>query len=94
MSVKIARACRMTRHLPKAEAEILSSIPDALIDSLTSKQIAAVMDALNVHWHKARAFEAREILSEGFVWDSRADAFRRLSAPLPWERRIGTRNEG
>ena len=38
MSIKIDRACRMTRHVPSAQAEILDSIPDELRRRLTARE--------------------------------------------------------
>jgi hypothetical protein len=78
MTIKLARACRLTRHLPRAQAEILESIPPALTASLTGRELAMVMDALNHHWHKARAFERAEILGEGCIWDPKAEALIEL----------------
>ena len=51
MNIKLARACRIARMLPMAEREILATITDELITSLTGKQLGAVMIALNAHWH-------------------------------------------
>lgn len=79
MSIKIERACRAARLLPKAEAEILSSIPDALVASLTSRQLTLVMLALDSHWEKARRFERNEALTEGYVWDAATNRLREIA---------------
>lgn len=78
MSIKLVRACKLTRFLPSAEAEIVSSIPEELRTRLTGRELALVMEALNAHWHKARAFEHREILGEGCIWDSAAQQLREI----------------
>jgi hypothetical protein len=73
MSIKIDRACKLARMLPQAETEILSSIRPELIERLTGRELAMVMRCLDTHWHKARAFEARDILANGVVWDPAAE---------------------
>jgi len=54
--IKINRANKLSPNLPTANAEIWDSIPQSLIYSLTSRQLAAVKKALDHHWHKAVAF--------------------------------------
>ena len=79
MTIKLARACRLARKLPRAEAEILGSIPQTLRDGLTSKQLAALMDALDCHWHKAVAWRDREILGDGYIYDPTSEQLRDLA---------------
>jgi hypothetical protein len=67
--------------LPRAEAEILDSLHPDLVRQLTSRQLATVMVCLDRHWHKARAFEAREILSEGCIYDPTAERLIELYPP-------------
>ena len=80
--IKIDRARHLTRHLPRAQAEILSSISPEMVASLTGKQLAMVMDALDRHWHKARAFESRDILAEGCIWDPNSQQLREIAASV------------
>jgi hypothetical protein len=70
MSIKIKRACAIAGKLPQAQAEIISSLSVDLVAQLSSKELAAVMQSLDAHWRKARAFEARAILEEGCIWDA------------------------
>ena len=79
---RVSEGCRMTRHVPSAQAEILDSIPDELRRRLTARELAMVMDAMDRHWHKARAFEAREILSEGVIWDGKSQQLREIKDPV------------
>jgi hypothetical protein len=83
MNIKLARACRIARMLPMAEREILATITDELITSLTGKQLGAVMIALNAHWHKAMTFKEREILGEGVIWDGNAQQLREIAPAVP-----------
>lgn len=82
MSIKLDRACRLTRHLPRATEEILDSIPAELVSRLTSRELALVMNALDKHWHKARAFESREIMSDGVAYSS--TGYRELGPFTPY----------
>jgi hypothetical protein len=82
MNIKLNRACRLTRHLPKAQEEILASMPDELVACLTSRELALVMDALDRHWHKARAFEAREIWDNEVAYS--AAGYRELGPFVPY----------
>ena len=81
---KMIRAFGFTGTLPMAQREILATIETQplLIERLTAKELAAVIAALDAHWHKARVYEATEILAEGHLWDTTAKAFRLLTAPV------------
>lgn len=68
MSIKINRALKQCGFRPMQESEILSSVPQILMDRLTSKELASVMQALNTHWHKAQAAKEQAIISEGCIW--------------------------
>jgi hypothetical protein len=80
-SYKIERAFRLSHGpLPMARAEIartLNTRPDVL-DSLTSRQLAGVIDLLNDHWHRASAWTEAEVCAEGYVWDARTKKLRDL----------------
>ena len=83
MNIKLAKACRIARMLPMAEREILASIPPEMIKSLTGKQLAMVIVALNAHWHKACAWKEREIIGEGVIWDGSAQQLREIAPSVP-----------
>jgi hypothetical protein len=71
---KINRAHKLSHSpLPMAWEEIgatLDTRPE-ILDKLTSKEIALVIDLLNAHWHKAAAWKEAEICAEGYVWSAR-----------------------
>ncbi len=75
---KIKRACAMAAMLPRAEEEILASIPQELLDRLTSREIAVVMRSLNAHWHKACAWKEADVAAEGCVWDRARGKLREI----------------
>lgn len=79
-AIKVNRALGMCQFLPKAQAEILSSLPPTLVEALTARQLAEVMQSLNRHWHKAAAWKEKEILAEGAIWDGRAEKLREIAA--------------
>ena len=70
MSIKINRSLKQCGFRPRQESEILDSVPQELIDRLTGKEIAMMMQALDAHWHKAQAAKEQAILSEGCIWSN------------------------
>ncbi len=72
--IKINRAQRIASKLPMANKEIGESIPEALIRELTSRQLAAVVNALDRHWHKAVNHAHQEVVAEGYVWSNKHQA--------------------
>ena len=79
--IKINRAQKITKVLPMASAVIWGSIPDSLINTLTSKELALVIDALNNHWHKAVAHTEKRIVGDGYVWSSHHQALLDIKFP-------------
>lgn len=80
--IKITRARRLAiiGNCPGSFAAMVEAIPAAAIAALSSKAIAAVVDA---NWQLAsasKAIAARDAISEGGVWDSREECFRALAA--------------
>jgi hypothetical protein len=61
---------------------MLGSIPVELIARITSAELAMVLDSLNRHWHKARAFEAHEIRAEGTLYTERG--YHELGPMVPY----------
>lgn len=78
-SIKLNRSETLAGHLPAATREITASISPILREQLTSTQLAEVRRCLDAHWHKARAFEEREAITNGGVWDQQAGCFRELA---------------
>ena len=72
MSIKISRALNRANihHGPVTESAILSAIPAELIDELPSRLITKVIEALNTHWHNARASTGAEKIDSNCVWVS------------------------
>jgi hypothetical protein len=62
-----------------AQAEIEATIAAELVlCEITGKQLASVMRALNTHWHKACAWQTREVLNEGAIWDDGKQKLREI----------------
>ncbi len=59
---------RLAPKLPAATVEIWSSIPDKLINQITAKQLATVVEMLDQHWRKAQEAAREEILGNGYIW--------------------------
>lgn len=69
--IKIDRAAKLATYTPAAEAEIMDSISDTLLERLTAAEIAEVKRCINDQWHKAVAHTERQIVDEGCVWSHR-----------------------
>lgn len=80
---KVTRAfLQAGNYLPMAANEIAHTINTTcpeMWDSLTSKQLAMVINSLNTHWHKAKAHTEKEICAEGFIWDNSQKKLRDLT---------------
>lgn len=66
--IKLNRALRICGFRPMQEREILDSVPQELMDRLTGKELALVMQALDAHWHKAQMAKEQAIIDEGCIW--------------------------
>lgn len=80
--IKLGRARRISaigQH-PATYAAISRHLPDTLIARASAKEIAAVIDALYACAQEAKAIAAHDIISEGYVWDSRTQRHRELAA--------------
>ena len=67
--------------LASAEIKATMDADPEIYDRLSAKDLQAVVRLLDAHWHKARAFEAGQILAEGAIWDPQARALRELEEP-------------
>lgn len=82
MSIKLDRAaklCDLARY-PASYAAMLDAIPASIIDALTARQIAELVDA---NWRLAqasKALRADEVISDGGIFDDRRGQFRALAA--------------
>lgn len=66
--IKINRAFAKTNLLPSARTEILKTLNPELIESLTSNQLAQVLNNLNTHWHKAQAAARADEKADSAYW--------------------------
>ncbi|NBN63087.1 hypothetical protein [Pannonibacter tanglangensis] len=83
MSIKITRAAKLSRigDTPRSFAAMAQYLPDSVIKSLTSVQLAEMIDALWTCAGDAKAIAAREAIEAGCVWDAKRNMSRDL-APL------------
>jgi len=79
--IKINKAAKLAPKLPMATREIWDSIPVELIERLTSRDLAVVVNMLNRHWHKAARHNSNEIIAEGYVWSDRHQALLDIKYP-------------
>lgn len=80
--IKINRASRLAiiGNCPCSFAAMIEAIPDAVMDVLTSKTIAALVDANWRLFRASKAIAARDAINEGGVWDAQREAFHHLAA--------------
>jgi hypothetical protein len=67
-NLKWRRAISNVNLCPSAQRTVLDHIGGSL-DSLSSRQLAAVLVALDKHWHAAQRAAERGVVTEGCVWD-------------------------
>lgn len=79
--IKINRANTLAPSLPMASREIMDSISEQLISSLTAAQLAEVKRCLNAHWHKAAAHTEARIIGDGYVWSEQHQALLEVVIP-------------
>jgi hypothetical protein len=63
----------------KLSDTILESISQELLESLTDRQLELVVQALNLHWHKAQDAKEQAIIAQGCIWSARHGQFLNLS---------------
>ena len=64
---RIARNMQMAAY-GRTSSAILASIPDALLDNLTSTQLVLVADALHAAHQAGKAQAERDMLAEGAIY--------------------------
>lgn len=80
IKINRAQALSTTGRYSASFAAMLEAIPLPVVVALTSRQLAALIDA---NWRLADASKAiatREICDDGFVWDTRRNCSRELTA--------------
>ena len=60
-SIKLKRVKKATNKLPMAFEHILRNIPESVLDALTSKQIAELVQSMDRHFHEGRKQELKEV---------------------------------
>jgi hypothetical protein len=82
MSIKIERAAKLSSagQYPATFSALLDHLPQALVDSMTSRQLAAAIDALYACAETSKALAAREAIDNGFIWDARKQRSRGIAA--------------
>lgn len=81
-SIKInrAQALSTTGRYGQTFAAMLEAIPAAVVETLTARQLADTIDAMQRLAEASKALAARDICADGFVWDARRGASRDLAA--------------
>lgn len=66
--------------LPMARREIMKQLEQRpeVFDMMTSKQLAMVIDLMDIAWKRGTAFKERDICAEGYVWDNNQKSLREL----------------
>jgi hypothetical protein len=82
MSIKIERAMKLASagNFPATFSGLLAHIPQGLVDTMTSRQLASTIDALYTCAQESKAFAAREAINNGFIWDARQNRSRDIAA--------------
>lgn len=62
--IKTSRAQRLAKKLPMATREIWEMIPEELVQNLTAKQLAMVMDLMDRSYHNGRASAGAEVIDD------------------------------
>jgi hypothetical protein len=60
-SIKLGRVKKATGKLPMAFEHILKNIPESVLDALTSKQIAELVQSMDKHFNEGRKQELKEV---------------------------------
>lgn len=73
MTIKISRAYQNAEigKYPASREAMLKHLPDELIKTLTSRELAMVLDALWSCAEAAKVIAEQEIVAEGAVWDAK-----------------------
>ena len=80
-SRKINRAARLaeTGCYPGTFLAMFYAIPAATVAALTAAQLAELIDSTAALADNSKAISAREIISDGGVWDAQKNQFRELA---------------
>lgn len=80
-TIKINRARKIatTGKYPTSFAAMLDCIPSRLIERLTAREIADMIDVLWNASEKAKAIQDAAIVAEGAVWDAKSQRMIELA---------------
>lgn len=78
--IKINRARNLAEigKYPRSFDSMLDLIPKQTINSLSSKNLAALIDNVWKGCQEAKGLESIEICDQGYIWDSRQNKMRDL----------------
>jgi hypothetical protein len=78
--IKINRARNLAEigKYPRSFDSMLDLIPEQTINSLSSKNLAALIDNVWKGCQEAKGLESIEICDQGYIWDSRQNKMRDL----------------
>ncbi len=78
--IKINRALLKAKigSYPSSASAMLDYVPLSVRDTLTSSQLAEMLDALWEACQAAKAIANREVVSDGAVWNARNEQFVEL----------------
>ena len=79
--VKISRASKMSAigNCPGSYAAMLDAVPAAVLDALSSRQIATLVDAVWRACEQSKSIAIAAAVDEGAVWDARSQKFREIA---------------
>ena len=77
MSIKSTRTASLTTwsRYPWTYAKIVRKIPRELWRGLTAKQLALVIDTMQVSYQEGECHRATEVLAEGGLWSEKRQRF-------------------
>ena len=80
-TVKINRARNLSKigKFGRSFEAMLNIIPEQTINSLSSKNLAMLIDNVWKGCQKAKSLESIEICDQGYIWDSRQNKMRDLT---------------
>ena len=75
-NIKLNRAKSMAKLRPRTEwaiFDLLTGTCPGLVDRLSAKDIGDVAKALDAHWQAACIRRERDIIDDGYVWDTKSE---------------------
>ncbi len=81
MPIKINRAMRLAdiSANPGSASDMLGLIPAEVVEALTAKQLATMLDAMWAACQRSKAIAARDAIAEGAIWDAGRQQLRPIA---------------